>query len=64
MIAVASRGEPAGPLRAGIVWLGLYPAPVLHRMEAATVRYLELTRQDVADSPVRSRLGGTVEVQR
>ena len=51
------------PLLAGIVWLGLYPAPVLHRMEAASVRYLELARQG-ADSPVQSRLGGTVEVQR
>ncbi len=34
-----------GPLLAGIVWLGLYPAPVLHRMEAATAHYLELAGQ-------------------
>ncbi|MGH7507877.1 MAG: complex I subunit 4 family protein [Gemmatimonadales bacterium] len=29
------------PLLAGIVWLGLYPAPVLRRMEPATRRYVE-----------------------
>src|SRR5918994_1515384 len=32
-----------GPLLAGIVWLGLYPKPVLHRMEAATVRFLQVS---------------------
>ncbi len=31
------------PLVVGIVWLGLYPAPVLQRMEPATKRYLEAT---------------------
>ncbi|HWB43376.1 MAG TPA: NADH-quinone oxidoreductase subunit M [Gemmatimonadales bacterium] len=36
------------PLLIGIVWLGLYPAPVLRRMESATRRYVELTQ------PVRS----------
>src|SRR5688500_7319795 len=32
------------PLLVGIVWPGLYPAPVLRRMEAATGRYLEIVR--------------------
>ena len=31
------------PLVAGMVWLGLYPRPVLDRMEPATRHYLELT---------------------
>ncbi|MDQ3138023.1 MAG: NADH-quinone oxidoreductase subunit M [Gemmatimonadota bacterium] len=31
------------PLLAGIVWLGLYPAPVLRRTEPAARRYLEAT---------------------
>jgi NADH-quinone oxidoreductase subunit M len=31
------------PLVAGIVWLGLYPAPVLRRMEPATRHYIEAT---------------------
>ena len=29
------------PLLAGIVWLGLYPAPVLRRMESSAQRYVE-----------------------
>ncbi len=32
------------PLIAGIVWLGLYPRPVLDRMEPATRAYLEVTK--------------------
>jgi NADH-quinone oxidoreductase subunit M len=32
------------PLVVGIIWLGLYPAPVLQRMEPATRRYLEAVR--------------------
>jgi NADH-quinone oxidoreductase subunit M len=31
------------PLLVGILWLGLYPAPVLRRMEPASQRYLQLT---------------------
>jgi NADH-quinone oxidoreductase subunit M len=31
------------PLVAGIVWLGLYPAPVLRRMEPASRHYIEAT---------------------
>jgi NADH-quinone oxidoreductase subunit M len=50
-----------GPLLAGIVWLGLYPAPVLRRMEAATQRYLEVARQPPAPG---FRIGiGTTETQ-
>jgi NADH-quinone oxidoreductase subunit M len=52
------------PLLVGIVWLGLYPAPVLHRMEAATNRYLQHARQDAPTAaPARTRLGATVEVR-
>ncbi|HSE65919.1 MAG TPA: NADH-quinone oxidoreductase subunit M [Gemmatimonadales bacterium] len=32
------------PLIVGMVWLGLYPKPVLSRMEAASKRYVELTQ--------------------
>ena len=32
------------PLLLGIVWLGLYPNPVLRRIEPATTRYLERVR--------------------
>jgi NADH-quinone oxidoreductase subunit M len=45
------------PLVAGIVWLGLYPAPVLERMEPATRRYLEATVQRRAPQPTAA-LGG------
>src|SRR5512134_2486492 len=51
-----------GPLLVAIVWLGLYPAPVLHRMEAATNRYLEAARHQPG-TPARARLGATVEVR-
>ena len=47
-----------GPLLAGIVWLGLYPAPVLRRMEAATQRYLEVVHQPPATG-LRVRLGAS-----
>jgi NADH:ubiquinone oxidoreductase subunit 4 (subunit M) len=30
------------PLLVGILWLGLYPGPVLRRMESASQRYLQL----------------------
>ena len=36
------------PLLAGILWLGLYPGPVLRRMEPASQRYLELVGQGAA----------------
>src|SRR4051794_38496825 len=36
------------PLLAGILWLGMYPGPVLRRMEPASQRYLELVGQGAA----------------
>jgi NADH-quinone oxidoreductase subunit M len=51
------------PLVAGIVWLGLYPAPVLRRMEPAARRYLEAVAPRAAAEP-QATLGataGTVE---
>jgi NADH-quinone oxidoreductase subunit M len=50
------------PLLIGIVWLGLYPQPVLRRMEPATKRYLQLTQPAQAAAPVAVR-GSTVEVR-
>ena len=38
------------PLLVGIVWLGLYPGPVLRRMEAAAGRYVEIVRPHL-DAP-------------
>jgi len=32
------------PLLAGIVWMGLYPVPVLRRIESAAAHYVEMTR--------------------
>jgi NADH-quinone oxidoreductase subunit M len=51
-----------GPLLVAIVWLGLYPAPVLHRMEAATNRYLQTARHQPV-MPGHTRLGATREVR-
>jgi len=44
------------PLLAGILWMGLYPAPVLRRIEPAALRYVEtvrgaLGRYDVSQRP-------------
>jgi NADH-quinone oxidoreductase subunit M len=50
------------PLLICIVWLGLYPAPVLRRMEPAAQRYLQLTAPGRPDSPVAVS-GSTVEVR-
>jgi NADH-quinone oxidoreductase subunit M len=49
------------PLLIGIVWLGLYPAPVLHRMESAARRYVQLTRPPGTADPVAVQ-GARVEV--
>jgi NADH-quinone oxidoreductase subunit M len=49
------------PLLIGIVWLGLYPAPVLKRMESAARRYVELTQPARTTSPVAVQ-GASVEV--
>jgi NADH-quinone oxidoreductase subunit M len=50
------------PILAGIVWLGLYPAPVLRRMEPAAKRYLQLIQPPQAVSPV-AVTGSVVEVR-
>ncbi len=44
------------PLVAGIIWLGVYPAPILRRIEPAAVRYIEAVRgpiglRDVSQQP-------------
>src|SRR5882724_1448884 len=49
------------PLVLGIVWLGLYPAPVLRRMEPATRRYLEATMPRHGTEPTAA-LGATAGV--
>jgi NADH-quinone oxidoreductase subunit M len=43
------------PLILGIIWLGLYPGPVLRRMEPATQRYVDAV-QPHADATT-ARLG-------
>jgi NADH-quinone oxidoreductase subunit M len=50
------------PLLVAIVWLGLYPAPVLRRMEPAAQRYLHLTQPAGATMPMAAS-GSTVEVR-
>ena len=45
------------PLVVGIVWLGLFPAPVLRRMEPAARRYVEAVQGSLA--PTTARLGAT-----
>ncbi|HET7025677.1 MAG TPA: NADH-quinone oxidoreductase subunit M [Gemmatimonadales bacterium] len=40
------------PLVAGILWIGLYPAPVLRRVEPAARRYLELAAPAAPRAPV------------
>jgi NADH-quinone oxidoreductase subunit M len=50
------------PLVLGIVWLGLYPAPVLRRMEPATKHYLEATAPrpvPETDMTLGAAVGGT-----
>ncbi len=44
------------PLIVGIVWMGLYPAPVLRRMEPATARYIEVTNGR-SQMPAEANLG-------
>jgi NADH-quinone oxidoreductase subunit M len=41
------------PLVAGIVWMGLYPRPVLERMEPAARQYLELGQPEGVRTPAR-----------
>ena len=49
------------PLLIGIVWLGLYPAPVLKRMESAARRYVQLTQPARTTNPVAVQ-GTTIRV--
>jgi len=42
------------PLVAGIIWLGVYPAPVLRRMEVSAERFVRLVE---SKSAVRTALG-------
>ncbi len=46
------------PLLIGILWMGLYPAPVLRRMEPAARRYLEAMAPR-PQMPATARLGAT-----
>jgi NADH-quinone oxidoreductase subunit M len=39
------------PLLAGILWMGLYPAPVLARMEPATREYLRIIQPGAVEQP-------------
>ena len=41
------------PLVIGIVWLGLFPGPVLRRMEPATRRYVEAVQAGLAPTTAR-----------
>jgi NADH-quinone oxidoreductase subunit M len=41
------------PLLIGIVWLGLYPGPVLRRMEPATQRYVDAVQPHAASTTAR-----------
>jgi NADH-quinone oxidoreductase subunit M len=52
------------PLIAGIVWLGLYPGPVLRRMEPATRRYVESVQPGASAPSTATRLGASSTVER
>jgi NADH-quinone oxidoreductase subunit M len=41
------------PLVAGIVWLGLFPGPVLRRMEPSTRRFVEMVQPHAASTAAR-----------
>jgi NADH-quinone oxidoreductase subunit M len=45
------------PLVAGMVWLGLYPRPVLDRMDAAAKRYVQLVQPGLERSPAAAGHG-------
>src|SRR3954470_7438418 len=45
------------PLVAGIVWLGLFPGPVLRRMEPASRRYVELVRPNASTNTAQLNTG-------
>ena len=46
------------PLVAGIVWLGLFPGPVLQRIEPAARRYIETVRGPMAALEMSQRIPG------
>jgi NADH-quinone oxidoreductase subunit M len=46
------------PLVAGMVWLGLYPKPVLDRMEASAKHYVEVVQPGLAQRPETALQGG------
>jgi NADH-quinone oxidoreductase subunit M len=46
------------PLLACIIWLGVYPAPVLHRMQAAAERFVEIVEIRKAGGQVASTGAG------
>ena len=48
------------PLVAGMVWLGLYPKPVLDRMDSAARQYIQLVQPGVASLP-KTALTGSEE---
>jgi len=48
------------PLLVGIVWLGLYPGPVLRRMEPASRRFVDSVQPAITKT---ARAGGTVPVE-
>jgi NADH:ubiquinone oxidoreductase subunit 4 (subunit M) len=47
------------PLLAGIVWMGLFPAPVLERIEPAVRHYIEQVRGPLAALELSDRTPGT-----
>jgi NADH-quinone oxidoreductase subunit M len=47
------------PLLLGIVWMGLYPKPVLDRMEPAARRYLELAQPGRVQASAKSDVSAT-----
>jgi NADH:ubiquinone oxidoreductase subunit 4 (subunit M) len=51
------------PLVAGMVWLGLYPKPVLDRMDAAAKRYVELAQPGLDRRPTTALSRPTEERQ-
>jgi NADH-quinone oxidoreductase subunit M len=48
------------PLVAAMLWMGLYPWPILRRTEAAARHYVELVRPYVGTAPERAAPAGPV----
>ena len=46
------------PLLFLIVWMGVYPAPVLRRIEASTARFVEQVERRAAQQRTTMSLGG------